>query len=458
MSGTSMTLKPPMFSLASENGPSTTTRCAARRRTARWSPSPVRAARPRCRRRRLAFSTEPGVDGLVDRLLTLRWHGRVQVGAVGVHQHVLHGGGSSPRSDSDTPTTRRVGLDRQLGEGILGSVGALRWRPRQPGTAGRRSPADGRTTTLTTHGQTQELVSPRTQRRSAQASRRGAGPGSGRGHPGAGGRGRGRVGGRPPDRHRDAGELADRRSRPGRADARRRGDGSAAAARGVRPDVPRLERSAVARAGLDGGPAAAGRSTAPRGRCGPGSRHGAGLVAAAGRRRGGGGLADHRPAARLDRHRRLAARGGVRPHGDRPGGLQLRRRVEGRLRRPGTADRGPGGVECERRDRAWRPGISLPRTRGPGSWTRSPSVGPPSRRSSPTAGRRPVRWWSGRCGCARPGDRAGCAGSGAQQDIEEVVAEFAAAPEGAVVADPAERAVLVDALHGLARDTSADPR
>ena len=43
-------------------------------------------------------------------------------------------------------------------------------------------------------------------------------------------------------------------------------------------------------------------------------------------------------------------------------------------------------------------------------------------------------------------------------DIEEVVAEFAAAPEGAVVADPAERAVLVDALHGLARDTSADPQ
>ena len=59
-------------------------------------------------------------------------------------------------------------------------------------------------------------------------------------------------------------------------------------------------------------------------------------------------VADDRPAARLDRHRRLAARGGVRPHGDRPGGLQLRRRIEGRLRRPGTADCGPGGVECER--------------------------------------------------------------------------------------------------------------
>ena len=43
------------------------------------------------------------------------------------------------------------------------------------------------------------------------------------------------------------------------------------------------------------------------------------------------------------------------------------------------------------------------------------------------------------------------------EDIESVVAEFAAAPEGAVVADPADRAVLVDALHGLARDTSADP-
>ena len=45
-----------------------------------------------------------------------------------------------------------------------------------------------------------------------------------------------------------------------------------------------------------------------------------------------------------------------------------------------------------------------------------------------------------------------------QQDIEKVVAEFAAAPEGAVVADRAARAVLVDALHGLARDTSADPQ
>jgi hypothetical protein len=43
------------------------------------------------------------------------------------------------------------------------------------------------------------------------------------------------------------------------------------------------------------------------------------------------------------------------------------------------------------------------------------------------------------------------------EDIETVVAEFAAAPEGAVVVDPAERAVLVDALYGLARDTSADP-
>jgi hypothetical protein len=43
------------------------------------------------------------------------------------------------------------------------------------------------------------------------------------------------------------------------------------------------------------------------------------------------------------------------------------------------------------------------------------------------------------------------------EDIETVVTEFAAAPEGAVVAGPAERAVLVDALHGLARDTSADP-
>ncbi|HEU4545026.1 MAG TPA: hypothetical protein VFR88_01920 [Microlunatus sp.] len=43
------------------------------------------------------------------------------------------------------------------------------------------------------------------------------------------------------------------------------------------------------------------------------------------------------------------------------------------------------------------------------------------------------------------------------EDIESVVAEFAAAPEGAVLADPADRAVLVEALHGLARDTSADP-
>ena len=56
-----------------------------------------------------------------------------------------------------------------------------------------------------------------------------------------------------------------------------------------------------------------------------------------------------------------------------------------------------------------------PPTRGPGSPTRSASVGPPSRRSSPTAGRRPVRWWSGLFGSARPGARAGCAGSGASR-------------------------------------------
>lgn len=43
------------------------------------------------------------------------------------------------------------------------------------------------------------------------------------------------------------------------------------------------------------------------------------------------------------------------------------------------------------------------------------------------------------------------------EDIEKVVAEFAAAPEGGVVTDRADRAALVDALHGLARETSADP-
>ena len=173
---------------------------------------------------------------------------------------------------------------------------------------------------------------------------------AGRSHPGAGGRGRGRVGGRPPDRHRDAGQLADRRSRPGRPDARRRGDRSATAAGRVRPDVPRLRGPAAARTGLDRGPPPAGRPSARRSGGGSGSWRGAAVAAAAGRRRRGGRLADHRPVAGLDRHRRLAAGRRVRPHGDRPGRLQLRRRAEGRLRRPGAVDRGPGGVECERRD------------------------------------------------------------------------------------------------------------
>ena len=44
------------------------------------------------------------------------------------------------------------------------------------------------------------------------------------------------------------------------------------------------------------------------------------------------------------------------------------------------------------------------------------------------------------------------------EDIATVVDGFAAAPEGAVLTERADRAVLVDALHGLARDTFADPQ
>ena len=43
------------------------------------------------------------------------------------------------------------------------------------------------------------------------------------------------------------------------------------------------------------------------------------------------------------------------------------------------------------------------------------------------------------------------------EEIEELVSEFAGSTDGAVLTDPADRAVLVDALLGLARDTSADP-
>ncbi len=42
-------------------------------------------------------------------------------------------------------------------------------------------------------------------------------------------------------------------------------------------------------------------------------------------------------------------------------------------------------------------------------------------------------------------------------EIENVVDEFAASPEGAVVGEPADRAVLVDALLGITEETSADP-
>jgi hypothetical protein len=44
------------------------------------------------------------------------------------------------------------------------------------------------------------------------------------------------------------------------------------------------------------------------------------------------------------------------------------------------------------------------------------------------------------------------------EDVETVVDGFAAAPEGAVLTEREDRAVLVDALHGLARDTFADPQ
>jgi hypothetical protein len=44
------------------------------------------------------------------------------------------------------------------------------------------------------------------------------------------------------------------------------------------------------------------------------------------------------------------------------------------------------------------------------------------------------------------------------EDVETVVDGFAAAPEGAVLTEREDRVVLVDALHGLARDTFADPQ
>ncbi|HEY5980113.1 MAG TPA: hypothetical protein VIT41_10805 [Microlunatus sp.] len=44
------------------------------------------------------------------------------------------------------------------------------------------------------------------------------------------------------------------------------------------------------------------------------------------------------------------------------------------------------------------------------------------------------------------------------EDVEKVVDEFAAAPDGVVLTDRADRVVLVEALHGLARDTFADPQ
>jgi hypothetical protein len=44
------------------------------------------------------------------------------------------------------------------------------------------------------------------------------------------------------------------------------------------------------------------------------------------------------------------------------------------------------------------------------------------------------------------------------EDVEKVVDGFSAAPEGAVLTEREDRVVLVDALHGLARDTFADPQ
>ncbi len=44
-----------------------------------------------------------------------------------------------------------------------------------------------------------------------------------------------------------------------------------------------------------------------------------------------------------------------------------------------------------------------------------------------------------------------------KQDVDRVVAEFAASPEGNVVGDPADRAVLRDALVVIAEETGADP-
>ncbi|HEY5787029.1 MAG TPA: hypothetical protein VIT65_19875 [Microlunatus sp.] len=82
------------------------------------------------------------------------------------------------------------------------------------------------------------------------------------------------------------------------------------------------------------------------------------------------------------------------------------------------------------------------------------TVEPPFESDSWPQARPLVQWALRRC---PPGGRGRERQEWTPQDIENLVAEFAAAPEGVVVADWSDRAVLVDALHGLARDTSADP-
>jgi hypothetical protein len=82
------------------------------------------------------------------------------------------------------------------------------------------------------------------------------------------------------------------------------------------------------------------------------------------------------------------------------------------------------------------------------------AVDPPFESDSWPQARPLVEWAIGLC---PPG------GSGWQRrewssaDIEALVADFAGSPEGVVVADRADRNVLVDALHGIAAETSADP-
>jgi hypothetical protein len=69
---------------------------------------------------------------------------------------------------------------------------------------------------------------------------------------------------------------------------------------------------------------------------------------------------------------------------------------------------------------------------------------------------RPLLEWTTRL--CPPGGRAWERPHWGRDEIEALVAEFAASPAGGQLTDPADRDVLVDALHTLAEETSGDPQ